>query len=117
MLFLFSDVDDTDAPTRIRVGSHRPLARQLARAGEAGLTLGELAADEFAGSADCPEVHATGDAGCVYLCHPFLVHSAQPHRGNRPRFLAQPPLLPRGAFSLSGSSPVERAIRQALEPE
>ena len=25
---------------------------------------------------------------------PFLVHAAQPHKGERPRFLAQPPLLP-----------------------
>jgi hypothetical protein len=30
----------------------------------------------------------------VYLCHPFIVHSAQPHRGKTPRFMAQPPLLP-----------------------
>ncbi len=37
---------------------------------------------------------ATGDAGTVYLCHPFLVHAAQPHHGERPRVLAQPPLLP-----------------------
>lgn len=115
MLLLFSDVGEHDAPTRIRAGSHLPLARQLAPAGEAGMTLGELAADGFAGSADCPEVLATGDAGCVYLCHPFLVHSAQPHRGNRPRFLAQPPLLPRAAFILDGPSPVEQAIRLGLE--
>jgi len=36
----------------------------------------------------------TGDAGTVYLCHPFLVHASQPHQGYCPRFLAQPPLLP-----------------------
>ncbi len=47
MLFLFSDVGERDAPTRIRVGSHRDIARQLAPAGEAGLTLRELAADGF----------------------------------------------------------------------
>lgn len=94
MLFLFSDVSARDAPTRIRVGSHADIARQLAPAGEAGLTLGQLAADDFAGSAHRPVVAATGDAGTVYLCHPFLVHAAQPHHGTRPRFLAQPPLLP-----------------------
>ena len=37
MLFLFSGVDEQDAPTRIRVGSHVDIARQLAAAGEAGL--------------------------------------------------------------------------------
>jgi hypothetical protein len=38
MLFLFSDVGEADAPTRIKVGSHRDIARQLAPAGEAGLS-------------------------------------------------------------------------------
>src|SRR6478609_4535165 len=94
MLFLFSDVGEDDAPTRIRVGSHADIARQLAPAGEPGLTLRELAADGFATSAHRPVVTATGDAGTVYLCHPFLVHAAQPHQGTQPRFLAQPPLLP-----------------------
>lgn len=94
MLFLFSDVGPDDAPTRIRVGSHREIARQLAPAGEAGLTLRELATNGFAETANCPEVHATGSAGTVYLCHPFLVHAAQKHRGSTPRFMAQPPLLP-----------------------
>lgn len=117
MLFLFSDVGDDDAPTRIRVGSHADIARQLAPAGEAGLTLGELAADEFAGSAHRPVIHATGDAGTVYLCHPFLVHAGQMHRGTRPRFMAQPPLLPADALRGTPASPnaVEVAVRRALE--
>ena len=117
MLFLFSDVGDADAPTRIRAGSHLAMARQLAPAGDAGLSLRELAADGFAGTAGCREVLATGPAGTVYLCHPFLVHAAQPHRGTRPRFMAQPPLLPAMAdgFDLeAGPSPVERAIRQGI---
>ena len=118
MLFLFSDVGDDDAPTRIRVGSHLDVARQLAPAGEAGLTLRELAADGFAASAGRDPVLATGPAGTVYLCHPFLVHAAQPHRGTHPRFMAQPPLLPREQIKLDradgGYAPVERAIRRAL---
>jgi hypothetical protein len=116
MLFLFSDVGDDDAPTRIRVGSHLDIARALAPAGDAGLSLRELAADGFARTAHCREVAATGDAGTVYLCHPFLVHAAQPHRGSRPRFLAQPPLLPASPDGLDiehGDAPVERAIRLA----
>lgn len=118
MLFLFSDVGPDDAPTRIRVGSHLDIARILAPAGEQGLTLGELAANGFKETAHCPEASATGEAGTVYLCHPFLVHAAQPHRGTRPRFLAQPPLLPAVPFHLSRPdsdySPVELAIRRAL---
>jgi len=118
MLFLFSEVGEDDAPTRIRVGSHRSIARRLAPAGEAGLTLRELAATGFDESADCPEVLATGSPGTVYLCHPFLVHAAQPHRGTRPRFMAQPPLLPGEPLRLQREdgaySPVERAIIEAL---
>ena len=116
MLFLFSDVGEDDAPTRIRVGSHADIARQLAPAGEQGLSLGELAADGFATSAHRAVVTATGEAGTVYLCHPFLVHAAQPHHGRRPRFMAQPPLLPvdpdnhpRGDLN-----PVEQVTARAL---
>jgi hypothetical protein len=118
MLFLFSDVGPDDAPTRIRVGSHGDIARQLAPAGEAGLSLQELAADGFASSAARPETIAVGEAGTVYLCHPFLVHAAQPHRGTEPKFMAQPPLLPSAPLSLERAdgtySPVEYAIRQNL---
>jgi hypothetical protein len=65
-----------------------------------------------------PEVFATGVAGTVYLCHPFLVHAAQPHRGTTPRFLAQPPLYSRAPLELEridgAYSLVESAIRLAL---
>lgn len=120
MLFLFSEVSENDAPTRIRVGSHKDIARQLAPFGEAGLSLRELAADDFSGSAHRKEVLAIGSPGTVYLCHPFLVHAAQPHRGTRPRFMAQPPLLPVSELRIDDRaaddmSPVELAIRQALE--
>jgi len=118
MLFLFSDVGADDAPTRIRVGSHIDAARQLAPAGEAGLTLRELVAGDFGGSAHREEALAVGEAGTVYLCHPFLVHAAQRHRGATPRFMAQPPLMPREPISLCRSdgdySPVERAILNAI---
>jgi len=114
MLFLFSDVGPQDAPTRLRLGSHLQIARELLPHGTAGLTLGELAADGFASTAHCPEMAATGQAGTVYLCHPFLVHAAQPHQGTQPKFMAQPGLLPRGAFDPAlPPSPVQRAIRFA----
>ncbi len=118
MLFLLSEVGEKDAPTRIRAGSHLGTARRLAPAGEAGLSLRELASTRFSESEGCTEVLATGSPGTVYLCHPFLVHAAQPHHGTRPRFMAQPPLLPREPLRLDRQdgdySPVEQAIRQAL---
>lgn len=119
MLFLFSDVGEEDAPTRIRIGSHRAMARLLAPAGAEGLTLREMVAKGFGANGEEPEALATGKAGTVYLCHPFLVHAAQPHRGTRPRFMAQPPLLPAEPLKLErpdgAYSPVEQAIRFALQ--
>jgi hypothetical protein len=113
MLFLFSDVGEADAPTRIRAGSHLDIARMLAPAGGDGLSLRQLAVNGFAETARRPEAVATGEAGTVYLCHPFLVHAAQPHRGTRPRFMAQPPLLPADGAEC-GASPVHQAITRAL---
>lgn len=114
MLFLLSDVGRNDAPTRIRKRSHFPIARKLLPYAEAGATLRQLSADGFASTVDCEIELATGAAGTVYLCHPFLVHAAQPHRGTEPRFMAQPPLLPSGEFDPAlPPSPVQIAIRRA----
>lgn len=118
MLFLFSDVGDDDAPTRIRVGSHLEVARYLSPAGDAGRSLRDVLADRPDWFDTGREALATGTAGTVYLCHPFLVHAAQLHRGTNPKFMAQPPLLPRGALQIDRAdgdySPVELAIRIAL---
>lgn len=114
MLFLLSDVGPDDAPTRIRRGSHRNIARLLLPHGDAGMTLADLAASDFGDTEACDEVSAVGTAGTVYLCHPFLVHAAQPHRGTEPRFMAQPPLQPQGTFDPAlPPSPVQIAIRRA----
>jgi len=119
MLFLFSDVSENDAPTRIRIGSHLEVARILAPAGEQGLSTMELAMNATPATKKLNETTATGKAGTVYLCHPFLLHAAQRNRGLRPKFMAQPPLSPRVPFELDradgGYSPVERAIRIALD--
>lgn len=116
MLFLFSDVTEPDAPTRILKGAHIEVARRLKSAGDAGLSFMELAGM----IPEMPEKEvalATGKAGTVYLCHPFLVHGAQPHHGSVPRLLAQPPLLLRSDLEIDGKehySPVEEAIRIGL---
>jgi hypothetical protein len=117
MLFLFSVVGIDDAPTRIRVGSHLDVPRLLEPAGEVGLSFLELA-EKLDVTARRPVALAIGEPGDVYICHPFLVHAAQPHRGSTPRFMAQPPLLPAEPLKLhreDGSySPVEIAIRLGL---
>lgn len=116
MLFLFSGITPEDAPTRIRVGSHLRVPKLLQPFGEAGAGLFDF--DFIPATEDLPQAFATGRAGDVYLCHPFLVHAAQPHHGHTPRFLAQPPLLLREPCVLDrpdgNHSPVEVAIRRGL---
>jgi Phytanoyl-CoA dioxygenase (PhyH) len=117
MLFLFSEVSEQDAPTIIKVGSHLEVAKILAPKGEKGLSFMELA--EQINTIESEEMAATGKAGTVYLCHPFVVHAAQNHRGTTPKFMAQPPLLTINDLSIykpdSLLCPVERAILMGLE--
>lgn len=120
MLFLFSDVTEADAPTIIRRGSHQYVAQILGPYGNDGLSFYELA-DRLDHTSHYPEVLACGDAGTVFLCHPFLVHRAQNHRGKNPRFMAQPALLPADALPFVRESPplspMEQAILTAIEDD
>ena len=119
MLFLFSDVGENDAPTRIRLGSHLSTAKLLTPAGEEGLSMMEISSAAASATKGMPVTTATGAAGTVFLCHPFLMHAAQPHRGVKPRFLAQPPLVPAAPLELARSdgsySLVEKAILLGLD--
>lgn len=109
-LMLFSEVGPDDAPTRIRVGSHVDVARHLAPTGDAATTPYPLPP-----LAHRPMALATGSPGDVFLCHPFLVHAAQRHRGTTPRVLAQPgrPWTVRPDPEHPGGA-VEEAIRRAV---
>ena len=116
-LFLYSDVGEDDAPTRIRVGSHLDVPRLLAPYGDGDIP-NETICRQLDVTESRPIALATGEAGTVYLCHPFLVHAAQKHRGAEPRFMSQPPLglaeplrIDRPEYDLS---PVEQAMRRAL---
>lgn len=119
LLFLFSDVGEQDAPTRIRVGSHLDVPPVLAPYGAGGASVMDVARQVEQASRHRPTVLATGSSGDVFICHPFLVHAAQPHKGTGPRFMAQPgiePLLPlEPAGPLDQLWPVERAIRIGLD--
>lgn len=116
-LFLFSDVSIDDAPTRLLAGSHQDIARLLLPAGNRGLSFMEIV-QQLPDMSKRKEVHATGKAGTVYLCHPFIVHAAQMHRGKTPKFMAQPPLLLKQELNLDGvkynPTPIEQAVLQAI---
>ncbi|BBZ16765.1 phytanoyl-CoA dioxygenase family protein [Mycolicibacterium gadium] len=105
MLTLLSEVGPDDAPTRIRAGSHRDLARVL---GPDPVTFAEMGrlVDEV--SAHRPVVHATGRPGDMFLVHPFTVHAADEHRGRTPRFMAQGPVVLTSPLTPASSSPLAR---------
>lgn len=107
LLTLLSDVGPGDAPTRIRVGSHRDAATVLA-----GRTLTAIEAGPLvdAASAGRPVAYATGVPGDMYLVHPLTVHAADEHRGTEPRFMAQTPVSLTRPVSLGDESPLGRAI-------
>jgi hypothetical protein len=115
VLILFTDLGRHDAPTRLLCGSHLAVPRFLAPYGEAGT---DADAEFWRPSTLCMTVaHATGKAGDVFLCHPFMVHTATwPHRGAGPRMIAQPAVSAPDGFVLDGSdpSPVARAIVKGL---
>ena len=117
-LFLFTDVGPEDAPTELLVGSHLDVPRVLAPFGERGMFFGDVVGHLPASTLQRPRAHATGHAGDVYVCHPFLVHRATwPHRGAGPRVLAQPEIAHREPFALrdgAGLCEVERAILRGL---
>jgi hypothetical protein len=58
--------------------------------GQQGLSFMQLA-QRLHNLPERKEALATGKAGTVYLCHPFIVHAAQDHHGTSPKFMAQPP--------------------------
>jgi hypothetical protein len=121
MLFLFTEVTEDNAPTRIRVGSHLDVPRVLEPYGDDGVSMLTIAPQVVEASAHRPLAYATGRPGDVYLCHPFLVHAAQPNHGTKPRFMAQPPLMPAVPYELDrpdgNYSAVEIAIRRGLSFE
>jgi len=119
-LYLFSDVDEASAPTRLRPGSHLDVPPLLAPAGAAGLDWAVAAQQAAQASAHRPTALATGRAGDVFLCHPFLVHAASwPHLGCQPRIIAQPGVALRAEYALherpgEQPPPVQRAILDSL---
>jgi len=107
LLTLLSDVGPADAPTRIRVGSHRDAAAALA-----GRALNPFEASPMldAASAHRPLAYATGQPGDMYLVHPLTVHAADEHRGDQPRFMAQTPIFLAEPLTPAGGNALARAI-------
>ena len=66
-LFLFADIAESDAPTRVLVGSHHDVARVLEPAGDRGLTIAGVMARLGPRVFERDVGLVTGAAGDVYL--------------------------------------------------
>ena len=67
--------------------------------------------------AHLPEALATGEPARSTSATRSWFTPRQKHRGTRPKFMAQPPLLPRGELNFEPGAehtPVERAIIEAV---
>ena len=98
-----------------RTSTSRACSRRLVSAACSMVTSCRISRFTF----ERPRARATGRAGDVFLCHPFLVHRATwPHRGDGPRMVAQPGVAIPEPFTLRvgpGLYPVEQAILRGLE--
>jgi hypothetical protein len=110
LLTILSEVGPSDAPTRIRVGSHRDVAAVL---GESPIAADECGLLVDAASAGRDVTLATGVPGDTYVVHPFTVHAADEHRGRTPRFMAQAPVLLAAPLEPQTQSPLASAWQPA----
>ena len=122
-IFLFSDVQKEGGGTALAPGSHRAVARLLARAGDEGINGPRLSALARAAVGEVHNpVETIGRAGDVLLAHPLLLHARSANLGNAGdagavRFMCHPAVVLRAPARLAGSlmTPVEAALRAALE--
>jgi Phytanoyl-CoA dioxygenase (PhyH) len=110
VLTLLSDVGPDDAPTRIRIGSHRDAAAALD-----GQVLDPFEAGPLVDAASSHRRlgYATGRPGDMYLVHPLTVHAADEHRGREPRFMAQTPVFLTEPVTPEGGNALAQAIAAA----
>jgi hypothetical protein len=116
-IFLWDDVGPDDGPTLLAVGSHRAVARLLRDAepeGVPGEEIGRFFHKPL--HVDATTV-ATGTAGDVIICHPFLAHSVNPIGPREPRYVSNTTVHGFAQLNLDPAaalSPVESAIAEAL---
>jgi hypothetical protein len=111
---LWTDVVHQGGPTYVATDSVPVMARYLADRPEGVLPGGF---DFAARIRECSRfVEATGEAGDVYLLHPFTLHAVSQNILRVPRIITNPPVSLREPMRFDGEdpSPVERAVLQAL---
>jgi hypothetical protein len=126
-LVLWSDVRHRGGATFVASDSVAPVARFLADHPEgvypAGHETGAEGVPRFRYAdliGQCTDfVEATGEAGDVYLLHPYVLHAKAQNVLRRPRFITNPPLTLAEPMRFDRADPddhslVERAVLRAL---
>jgi len=119
-IFFWDDVGPDDGPTLLCRGSHRPVAQLLAEHEPDGIRGDQIAVLVHEAIETSDVVAATGSAGDVIVCHPFLAHSINPAGPPKARFISNVAVhgfTPLNTFREPPPlTPVEVAIAQALAP-
>lgn len=114
-IFLWHDVGPDDGPTLLARGSHRQVARLLANHEPDGIPGDRIATTVHEAVTVDDVVPATGTAGDVYICHPFLAHSFNPAGARRRRVISNVCVHGRAPIDISRpGTPVASAIANAL---
>jgi hypothetical protein len=118
-IFLWEDVGPADSPTLLSPGSHHRVARFLSSAEPSGVPGSEIHAFIHERLQVGETVSATGAAGDVVVCHPFLAHTINPVGPHRPRYISNVAVhgfAPLNLDATAGAlSPVEAAVAEALD--
>jgi hypothetical protein len=120
-IFFWDTIGPDDGPTLLGSGSHGTVARLLASREPEGIPGSEIAAavHEHVSRDRLQAELATGEAGDVILCHPFLAHTINPNGSSRPRYISNVAVHAVADMNFDEQrrtlSPVETAIAQALQ--
>lgn len=116
-IFLWGDVGPDDGPTLLARRSHRAVARLLAAHEPEGVPGDQIAAMVHEHITVGEIATATGSAGDLYLCHPFLAHAINPVGPRAPRYISNVAVHGFNRVRSDGNtlSPVEQAVRDALK--
>jgi hypothetical protein len=117
-IFLWQDVGSNDSPTLLSPGSHLTVARLIKKFEPAGIPGSQILSVISQNISVSEVVEATGAAGDVFICHPFLAHTINPASPDRPRVISNIAVQATGALNLDeregALSPVEAVIASAL---
>lgn len=117
-IFLWQDVGSSDSPTLLVPGSHRAVAKLIACFEPDGISGADIVSRVHTELTVDAVTEATGAAGDVFVCHPFLAHTINPAGPSAPRLISNVAVHGSKPLTLTGSlsdlTPVETAIAQAL---